>query len=130
MSIESAVKLHTPSPSPETPASDPGPENRTVQAAAVVPLEPGQAIAEPASLADLLQELRAIRRTMLMTQVLAVGERDLARMLGVSIATLARWKSAGKLLPGIRKGGRILYPLDGPRGVRAWLAAGMPDGWK
>jgi DNA-binding transcriptional MerR regulator len=82
-------------------------------------------------LADLLEELRAIRRHLAQRhhEVLAVGMRDLARMLGVSGATLARWKAAGLLLPGLRKNGRILYPLDQ---VRRWLAAGMPDAktWK
>ena len=84
--------------------------------------EPG-----PATLADVLAELKRIRHNLALTQALAVGEKDLARLLGISTATLSRWKAAGKLLSGIRKGGRILYVLDGPKGVRAWLAAGMPD---
>ena len=79
------------------------------------------------TLADVLAELKRIRHVLGLAQALAVGEKDLARLLGISPATLARWKSSGRLLPGIRQGGRILYVLDGPSGVRAWLEAGMPD---
>jgi hypothetical protein len=88
---------------------------------------PLDAVPAPTTLADVLVELKRIRHALGLSHALAVGEKDLARLLGISPATLARWKAAGRLLPGIRKGGRILYVLDGPSGVRAWLAAGMPD---
>jgi DNA-binding transcriptional regulator YiaG len=88
--------------------------------------------ADPTTLADILAELKRIRHALGLAQALAVGEKDLARLLGISPATLARWKASGRLVPGIRQGGRILYVMDGPRGVRAWLSAGMPDAktWK
>jgi len=56
---------------------------------------------------------------------LAVGAKDLARLLGISVATLERWHASGELGPaGIRKGGRRLWPLAE---VRAWVAARMPE---
>lgn len=76
------------------------------------------------TLADVLAELRRIRQALVATQALAVGERDLARLLGISTVTLHRWKSAGKLIQGIKKGGRILYSMEE---VRRWVAASMPD---
>ncbi len=103
-------------------ASDPAPSNGHESPTRTLDAEPATA-----TLADVLAELKRIRHALGVAQALAVGEKDLARLLGISPATLARWKAAGRLLPGIRQGGRILYVLDGPRGVRAWLAAGMPD---
>src|SRR5437016_3471355 len=55
---------------------------------------------------------------------LALGAKDLARMLGISVYTLERWSGSGELGPaGIKKGGRRLWPLAE---VRSWVAAGMP----
>jgi predicted DNA-binding transcriptional regulator AlpA len=56
---------------------------------------------------------------------LAVGAKELARMLGISVATFWRWDASGELgPPGVRKGGRRLWPLAE---VRAWVTAGMPS---
>jgi predicted DNA-binding transcriptional regulator AlpA len=56
---------------------------------------------------------------------LTVGAKILAGMLGISVATFWRWDSSGELgPPGIKKGGRRLWPLAE---VRAWVAAGMPN---
>ncbi|HLN29673.1 MAG TPA: helix-turn-helix domain-containing protein [Gemmataceae bacterium] len=56
---------------------------------------------------------------------LAVGAKDLARMLGISVATFWRWDASGELgPPGLRKGGRRLWPLAE---IRMWVAAGMPN---
>ena len=121
MTVEPAVKLH----SPETPARDPASSPATgllESQGRTLDIETA-----PTTLADVLAELKRICHALGLSQALAVGEKDLARLLGISPATLARWKAAGRLLPGIRQGGRILYVLDGPKGVRAWLAAGMPD---
>jgi hypothetical protein len=60
---------------------------------------------------------------------LTVGAKDLARMLGISQATLFRWDAAGLLGPtGHKIAGRRLWPVAE---VKAWVAAGMPDrvGW-
>jgi predicted DNA-binding transcriptional regulator AlpA len=55
---------------------------------------------------------------------LAAGAKILAGMLGISVATFWRWDASGELgPPGIRKGGRRLWPLAE---VRAWVSAGMP----
>jgi hypothetical protein len=55
---------------------------------------------------------------------LAIGTKDLARLLGISVATLERWNDSGELGPaGIKKGGRRLWPVAE---VRAWVDAGMP----
>ena len=56
---------------------------------------------------------------------LAVGAKVLAGMLGISVATFWRWDASGELgPPGIKKGGRKLWPMAV---VRSWVAAGMPD---
>lgn len=56
---------------------------------------------------------------------LAIGTKELARMLSVSVATLERWDSGGRLgPPGVKIGGRRLWPLAE---VRAWVEAGLPD---
>jgi hypothetical protein len=94
------------------------------------PADPATAV-KPVTLEDLLEELRAIRGYLAQgkLEVLAVGNRDLAKMLGVSCATLARWKAAELLLPGVKKCGRVLFPLNQ---VRRWVEAGMPNAktWK
>jgi predicted DNA-binding transcriptional regulator AlpA len=55
---------------------------------------------------------------------LAIGIKDLARLLGISVATLERWNDSGELGPGgIKKGGRRLWPLAE---IKEWVAAGMP----
>jgi predicted DNA-binding transcriptional regulator AlpA len=57
-------------------------------------------------------------------EALAAGAKNLARMLGISVATFWRWDASGELgPPGIRKGGRRLWPLAE---IRQWVAAGMP----
>jgi predicted DNA-binding transcriptional regulator AlpA len=46
-------------------------------------------------------------------------------MLGISVATFWRWDASGELgPPGVRKGGRRLWPLAE---VRAWVTVGMPN---
>jgi hypothetical protein len=56
---------------------------------------------------------------------LVVGAKDLARILGISVATLFRWDSSGLLGPGGHKiGGRRLWSVAE---ARAWVAAGMPE---
>ena len=60
---------------------------------------------------------------------LAVGARDLARILGISEATLWRWDAGGELGPGgVKKRGRRLWCVAE---VKEWVAAGMPsrDAW-
>jgi len=56
---------------------------------------------------------------------LLVGAKDLARMLGISVATFWRWDSGGALGPaGVRKFGRRLWSIAE---IKEWIAAGMPD---
>src|SRR4051812_44814862 len=55
---------------------------------------------------------------------LAIGREEFARLLGVSVATLDRWESAGLVGPvGVKKNGRRLYALDE---AKSWVLAGMP----
>ena len=58
---------------------------------------------------------------------LVVDARRLAKLLGSGLRTVRTWDAAGKLPVPIRIGGRVVWALDGPWGIRAWLAAGAPD---
>jgi predicted DNA-binding transcriptional regulator AlpA len=56
---------------------------------------------------------------------LLIGARDLARLLGISKATLERMKAAGRLpSPVVLSAGCHRWRLDE---VRAWVAAGCPS---
>jgi len=58
---------------------------------------------------------------------LALGAREAAEACGVSLRSWRRLVATGQIPPGLRIGGRIVWPLDGPRGLRAWLDGGcMP----
>jgi len=57
-------------------------------------------------------------------EALAVGARELARMLGISEATLWRWDSSEEFGPAaIKKLGRRLWPVAE---VREWVVVRMP----
>ncbi len=59
---------------------------------------------------------------------LAVSAQQLARMLGMSVRTIRTMNAKGTLLRPVRLNGRsVRWVLDGPQGIRAWLAAGAPD---
>lgn len=55
---------------------------------------------------------------------LAVGEREAARLLGVSARTLFNWRAAGRGPRFKREGGRILYATAA---LSRWLDADEPD---
>jgi predicted DNA-binding transcriptional regulator AlpA len=58
-------------------------------------------------------------------EALAVGARDLARLLGISEATLWRWDASGLLGPnGHKIGGRRLWSV---LEIKEWVAAGLPQ---
>ena len=79
---------------------------------------------QPPEIANAVGNLCAPRPGPVALEPLAVGIKDLARLLGISVATLERWNDSGELGPaGIKKGGRRLWPLAE---VREWVAAGMP----
>ena len=61
------------------------------------------------------------------TLLLAVDAKRLAEMLCVSVRHVERLDSAGKIPAGIYLGKAKRWILDGPNGIRAWLAAGCPD---
>ncbi len=58
---------------------------------------------------------------------LAVDAEALGRMLTLSTRSIRRLDSAGNLPAPLRIGGAVRWPLDGPGGIRSWLAAGAPD---
>jgi len=58
---------------------------------------------------------------------LVVDARELARLLRLSLRTIRALDSGGKLPRGVCFGRAKRWPLDGPKGIRAWLAAGAPD---
>src|SRR5437879_4438994 len=56
---------------------------------------------------------------------LLIDRRELARLLGIGVATLDRLRAAGKIGPReIRLGANVRYQLGE---VREWLAVGAPD---
>jgi len=64
---------------------------------------------------------------------LALGCREAAAAIGLSERSFRRGVSAGRVPQGLKIGGRRVWPLDGPNGLKAWLAAGCPpagDWWK
>ena len=61
------------------------------------------------------------------TLLLAVDSKRLAELLCVSVRHVERLDSAGKIPAGIYLGKAKRWLLDGPNGIRAWLAAGCPD---
>ena len=58
---------------------------------------------------------------------LVVDARRLALLLCAGVRTVRTWDNCGKLPRPLRIGGRVVWVLDGPSGIRAWLAAGAPD---
>lgn len=58
---------------------------------------------------------------------LALSGEQLARALGVSLRHVRRMDSAGRLPKPITLGRSVRWPLHGPGGIQAWLAAGCPD---
>ena len=59
---------------------------------------------------------------------LAVDAKQLGQILNLSVRTIRTMDAAGKLPRPVRIGGRaVRWVLDGPNGIRAWLAAGCPD---
>jgi len=62
------------------------------------------------------------------TEQLAVSAQQLAPMLGLSVRTVRTMDSAGRLPHPVKLNGHaVRWVLDGPMGIRAWLAAGAPD---
>jgi len=57
---------------------------------------------------------------------LALGCREAAKAIGLSERSFRRGISAGRVPQGLKVGGRRLWPLEGPNGLKAWLAAGCP----
>lgn len=55
-----------------------------------------------------------------------VGDAEAARLAGVSEATWWRLHSAGKVPRPNKLGGRTLWPVNGPRGLRDWIQLGCP----
>ncbi len=58
---------------------------------------------------------------------LAVDAEALAKLLCLSVRSIRRLDSAGKLPKPLRIGSAVRWKLHGPDGIRAWLAAGCPD---
>jgi predicted DNA-binding transcriptional regulator AlpA len=54
---------------------------------------------------------------------LALGAREVAASLGISERSFRRGLATGRIPPGVRLGGRVLWPADL---LRAWANAGMP----
>ena len=57
---------------------------------------------------------------------LLVDASAASRLLGVGRTTFLSLVSQGRVPPSVRLGRRRLWPLDGPQGLRAWVAAGCP----
>lgn len=55
-----------------------------------------------------------------------VGAADAARLAGVSEATWWRLHAAAKVPKPNRLGGRTLWQLSGPNGLREWIRRGCP----
>jgi len=55
-----------------------------------------------------------------------VGAAGAARMAGVSEATWWRLQAAGKVPRPNRLGGRTLWQVNGPNGLREWIRQGCP----
>ena len=58
---------------------------------------------------------------------LVADAKLLATLLGVGVRSIRTWASADLLPAPVRLGSRVVWVLDGPTGIRAWLAAGAPD---
>jgi excisionase family DNA binding protein len=58
-----------------------------------------------------------------MTQPLLVGKTEAARLTGISARSIDRLVSAGKFLPPVRLGGRVLWDRHA---LENWVAAGCP----
>ncbi len=59
---------------------------------------------------------------------LAVDGAELGQLLGLSVKTIRRLNVRHKLpRPITTLGRRVLYVLDGPRGIKRWLELGCPD---
>ena len=61
--------------------------------------------------------------TFFLSPALLVGAEKLAEMLDISVRTLWRLRSAGKLPPALKVGGCVRWRLAE---VQAWIAAGCP----
>ena len=60
-------------------------------------------------------------------EALAVDAKTLAAALQVSIRNIRSMDAGGRLPRPLRLNGRsVRWVLDGPHGIRAWLAAGAP----
>ena len=60
------------------------------------------------------------------TAHLAVSTKSLAKMLDISARSLDRADAAGLIPSPIYVGGAKRFRIDGPTGIKAWLAAGCP----
>jgi predicted DNA-binding transcriptional regulator AlpA len=58
---------------------------------------------------------------------LLVPARAAARIAGISPATWSRLRASDKVPAPVRLGGRVLWRVEE---LRAWIAAGCPDGQK
>ncbi len=57
-------------------------------------------------------------------QIIALDAKRLAEVLGLSVRTIRRLDSAGKLPRPVHIGGAVRWRLEE---INAWLAAGCPD---
>ena len=66
------------------------------------------------------------------TPPLVVDAKALAKLLNSGLRTVRALDAAGKLPAPIRLGGRVLWLVNGPNGIGAWLEAGAPkrDDWE
>ena len=57
---------------------------------------------------------------------------EAARLCGISRASWFKLRASDRVPRPIRLGGCVRWTLDGPNGLRAWLAAGAPsrDRWE
>ena len=58
---------------------------------------------------------------------LALDVPALAAALRVSVRTVHRLRDQGRLPEPLKLGRSLVWPVDGPNGIRAWLAANAPD---
>jgi hypothetical protein len=56
-----------------------------------------------------------------------VSAKVAAATAGVARSTWLAWDAAGICPRPIRLGGRVLWALDGPNGLRTWVAKGCPS---
>ena len=62
------------------------------------------------------------------TERLAVDAKQLAKLLSLSVRTIRTMDAAARLPRPVKLNGHaVRWVLDGPQGIRDWLAAGAPN---